>query len=354
MKKTQEILGLPIISISDGMEVGRVKSIIINADKGAIDYIVVDSGIQILSARVIPTERVLGVGEYALTIENDESINEISKIPAAINLLQKNIQVKGTKVLTKKGRLIGEIGDLFVDDDDCCKIIGLEYIADITQKKVRIIPRNNVITFGTNLIVVTDDVESSLLDSPAQLGSGDKDPELEKKNLNDTNSSNTVALDSFEQSFGGFDEAVATADRIIADEGPSIYNDTASALDGEIITENFAETLFDAEEQDAAEDLISQPEGEEASFYGGGFQQQDEQIDIQPEEPAEDTVEESSAASLFEQRQRQYLNGRRSTKTITDNSGSVIVNEGMVINDAIIDQAKSSGKLIELVMNNKA
>ncbi len=31
MKKTQKILGLPIISISDGMEVGKVKSIIINA-----------------------------------------------------------------------------------------------------------------------------------------------------------------------------------------------------------------------------------------------------------------------------------------------------------------------------------
>jgi len=118
MKKIQEILGLPIISISDGIEVGKVKSAIINADKGAIDYIVVDSGIQILSARVIPTDNVLGIGEYALTIENDGAINDISKIPAAIDLLQKNIQIKGTKVLTKKGRLIGEIGDIFVDENE--------------------------------------------------------------------------------------------------------------------------------------------------------------------------------------------------------------------------------------------
>lgn len=79
MKKTQKILGLPIISISDGLEVGRVKSIIINADRGAIDYIVVDSGIQIFSARVIPTQDVLGIGEYALTIENSEVITDISK-----------------------------------------------------------------------------------------------------------------------------------------------------------------------------------------------------------------------------------------------------------------------------------
>lgn len=46
MKKSQQILGLPIISISDGNEVGKVKNVVLNAEKGAIDYFVVDSGIQ--------------------------------------------------------------------------------------------------------------------------------------------------------------------------------------------------------------------------------------------------------------------------------------------------------------------
>jgi hypothetical protein len=63
---------------------------------------------------------------------------------------------------------------------------------------------------------------------------------------------------------------------------------------------------------------------------------------------------EANAASLFEQRQKQYLNGRRATKTIADNSGNIIISEGMVINHEIIDVAKTAGKLIELVMNNKA
>ena len=169
MKKTQEILGLPIISISDGLEVGRVKNIIINADKGTVDYIVVDSGIQILSAKIIPTDKVLGIGEYALTIENEEAINELSKIPAAIDLLQKNILVKGTKVLTKKGRLIGEIGDIFVSEDENCKIVGLEYIADITQKKIRIIPRDRVITFGKNLVEVKEEEPKTLHEKASEM-----------------------------------------------------------------------------------------------------------------------------------------------------------------------------------------
>jgi len=116
-----------------------------------------------------------------LTIENEDVITDISKIPSAIQLLQKDIRVKGTKVLTKKGSLIGEIGDIYVDENNGCRITGLEFIADITQKQIRLIPRDSVITFGKNLTVVTEDVESRLLDTPSQLDSDRGSLESEKK-----------------------------------------------------------------------------------------------------------------------------------------------------------------------------
>ncbi len=291
MKKTQKILGLPIISISDGLEVGKVKSIIINADKGAIDYIVVDSGIQIFSARVIPTEDVLGIGEYALTIENEAAITDISRIPAAIQLLQNDIRVKGTKVLTKKGRLVGEIGDIYIDDNDNCKITGLEFIADITQKKISLIPRDTVITFGKNLTVVKEDIEASLLDTPEQLGADVVLHEFEKKN------------NPYIDEIGGltFNEAASLNETTNAEELPYFENTN-----------------------------VEPATSEEASGTG------------------------DNASILFEQRQRQYLNGRYATRTISDNMGNIIVAEGTQINDTIIDEAKSKGKLVELVMNNRA
>jgi uncharacterized protein YrrD len=285
MKKTQKILGLPIISISDGLEVGRVKSIIINADKGAIDYIVVDSGIQIFSARVIPTHDVLGIGEYALTIENESVITDISRIPEAIQLLQNDIKVKGTKVLTKKGSLIGEIGDIYIDDNDNCKITGLEYIADITQKKIRLINRDTVITFGKNLTVVKEDIEASLLDTPSQLDSAGGYTDFDKKNNSYMDDVDRLA----------FTDTTAAADISYAEDEPAEPVSTETASD----------------------------EGDNASV-------------------------------LFEQRQRQYLKGRYATKTVSDNMGNIIINEGMEIDDAVIDEAKSKGKLIELVMNNRA
>lgn len=289
MKKTQKILGLPIISISDGLEVGTVRSIILNADRGAIDYIVVDSGIQIFSTRVIPTEDVLGIGEYALTIENEGVIVDISRIPAAIQLLQNDIRVKGTKVLTKKGRLVGEIGDIYIDDSDSCKITGLEFIADAMQKKISLIPRDTVITFGKNLTVVKEDIENSLLDTPAQLCSDLGYADLEKENNPDIDDVDGLAF--------------ADTATVAAAAPGAVYSQTESI------------------ETTVAERTIG--EGDNASI-------------------------------LFEQRQRQYLKGRYATKTISDSMGNAIIDEGVMIDDDAIDEAKSKGKLIELVMNNRA
>lgn len=297
MKKTQKILGLPIISIADGLEVGKVKSIIINADRGAIDYIVVDSGIQIFSARVIPTEDILGIGEYALTIENEGVITDISRIPAAIQLLQNDIRVKGTKVLTKKGRLVGEIGDIYIDDNNSCKITGLEFIADVTQKQIKIIPRDTVITFGKNLTVVKEDVEAALLDTPEQLDSNYTNSDNEKKN---------------------------NQYLVIFDNDPVSSTVQANKTDS-LLSVNTSD--FDNTVDDQAQQINDKPVSEN---------------------------DDANASVLFEQRQRQYLNGRYATKTVIDNAGNVIISEGMQINDRIIDEAKAQGKLVELVMNNRA
>lgn len=300
MKKVQEIIGMLIISISDGTEVGRVKNVIINAAKGAIDYIVVDVGGQSPSAKVIPSENILGIGGYALTIENEEAINELSKLPAAIELLQKNIQITGNKVLTKKGRLIGEVGDIYVDGDANCTIQGVEFIGDITKKNIRIIPRSSVITFGKNLVIVIEEVESTLLDKLEGIKDGNNTQEIEKKDLMGNGQVNNKELT---------ENTIIETDKHMSAEGDSLFNEV---------------------------DTSFQKQNSEYSVF------------MEPISTHMDT------GSLFEKRQKQYLNGRIATKTITADSGEVVIREGSVITDSVIDFAKGSGKLIELIMNNKA
>ena len=290
MKKSQQIIGLPVISIAEGNEEGKVKDIVINAETGTIDYFVVDSGIQVLGTRVIPSGNILGIGEYALTIPNPEAISDIAGLPAAIDLLQKNITVKGTKVLTKKGSLIGETGDIYIEPDNECSITGIEFIADAAQKTIRLIPRSSVITYGKTLLVVEDNVQSKLLDDPSAL------PETD-----------------------AFDEPIS-------------------------------------EEPVSAVNIPSEPEPEPEALKETELDLVEEQAAVvHPSEPVIAQQEQrSTAAELFEARQRQYLKGRKATKNITDNQGMLIIRAGEAITELVMDRAKSCGKMIELVMNNEA
>lgn len=305
MKTAQQIIGLPVVSIFDGNEIGKVKNVIINASKGTIDFFIIDSGIRSLAGGVIPADRVLGIGEYALTIQQPDDISDIVKIPAAIELMQKNITVTGTRVLTKKGSLLGEAGDIYFNDEESSyNIIGVEFVPAKSTTPSGIIPRSSIITFGKNLLVVQDDFVEKLLESPSAIEEVTED---EKKNYNS-------------------EPDIAVSQEPAAVEVPPVP------------VEELKDALFRIEtmdpvqaEEPAEADLNLLPEEPELS------------------QPAEDAS--MSAAELFEHRQRQFLVGKKVTKTIHDASGNVLVNAGDIITEDLIQLVKENGKLIDLVMN---
>jgi uncharacterized protein YrrD len=313
MKTAQQIIGLPVVSIFDGNEIGKVKNVIINASKGTIDFFIIDSGIRSLAGGVIPADRVLGIGEYALTIEQPDDISDIVKIPAAIELMQKNITVRGTRVLTKKGSLLGETGDIYIDDEGYYNITGVEFVPADNSNPSGIIPRGSIITFGKNLLVVQDDIIDKLIKTPAAIV-----VEEEKKNNNlDLSTSVTEEKDDLFR-LDGFDPV----DSLKAEDEVSVLTEEAIPV--------AVEEPSTVSDSDLNLNLAN---------------------DYQPDITHQAEEQPLSAAELFEQRQRQYLVGKKVTKTIYDASGGTIVNAGDTITDKLILDMKASGKLIELVMN---
>jgi len=152
--------------------VGKVNNLIVNGADGTVDYILVETGDKAINSLVISTRDIIGVGEYATTIDNEGVMIDISSVPDAIDLLQKNVQIKNTSILTKNGNLIGKSGDFFVDED--FNIAALEFIEEGNSDEVKLILRKDVITFGKNLIVVEEDIEDRILDSEDELFSDEK------------------------------------------------------------------------------------------------------------------------------------------------------------------------------------
>lgn len=320
MKKTDEFIGSSIISISEGIEIGKIRGFILNDAKGSIDYILVDGGLQMINTKIIPTSSIISIGEDALTINDGQAVSDITSVPEAIELLQKNITIRGSRVLTKNGRLLGEIGDIYIDENDNCNIIALEYIGNTNIKRTQIIPRNCVITFGKKMVIVTDDVEHMLLDSAIELFIN-KSASANKNSVK--GHSNTINQAPSDNKIGFIEASLEAAANF--DNAPNSSSEPNQNEDI-VLPAYLSEDEIDA--------LLH-----------------DEKTTEKEADLPEDS-NKNDAADLFEKKQRQFLLGKKASKTITDNSGKIIIKEGSPITDSIIDMVKSQGKLIELVMNN--
>ena len=189
MKPTKEILGLRIISISDGTQVGAVKDIVINPQGKTLDFIIVDQPTDYFGAKVVAFTDILGMGQFAITIPHLGVIQDVAQAKEAQNLLKQDIRVLGTKVLTRKGQLIGEVKEILIDEET-------GHIATClfeSDGQMHEIGADQVITLGRELLIVESEKTASNLRD--MQGDDEEDP-IEAI---DTPTSVTVNVDPTEE-----------------------------------------------------------------------------------------------------------------------------------------------------------
>lgn len=150
MKPTKEIIGLRIISISDGTQVGVVKDLVLNPQSKSLDYVMVDQPSDYFGAKVIPFADILGLGEFAITIPHLEVIQDVAQNLEIQHLLKQDIRVLGTKVLTKKGQLIGEVKEVIIDEETG-RIASCLFESEGQMQEIE---AEKIITLGKELLIV--------------------------------------------------------------------------------------------------------------------------------------------------------------------------------------------------------
>ncbi|MFZ5634351.1 MAG: PRC-barrel domain-containing protein [Bacillota bacterium] len=250
MKKTQQILGLPVIAVSSGSQLGSVAGIAVNPEQGSVECLLLDRENWYGEMRALPYGAVLGIGEFAVTILNSGDAFPVSVKPELVSILERDVQIIKAGVLTRAGKYIGTVSEYIIDDQSG-KITGCQVVTD--DGGDFIVPGEKVLTYGSKFLVIEDGHEGYVV---KELSEGKP---------------------------AGAAGNVSTRSSQSAARGKN----TASG----------------------------------------------------------DPVE------VFEARQRQYLAGKKATKKITGTGGQVIVEEGEVITEEIIEKALAMDKYIELTMN---
>jgi uncharacterized protein YrrD len=159
MKKSAEILGLSVISIGEGKELGTAKDIITDAAKGEVIALIVEDGEWYLGAKILPFHKIQGIGGDAVMIECSTAIIPLASSEEVTRLLAEGNQVKGTKVLTKKGKMKGQVAEIIIDEQSG-KIFGCEI--KLENGDIEAIPAEQVITFGKDALIISEDGERAI------------------------------------------------------------------------------------------------------------------------------------------------------------------------------------------------
>ena len=157
MKKSADILRLPVISISEGKQVGTVKDLVIDASQGAVVALVVDDGSWYLGAKVLPFNAITGLGESAVTVEGTSNLIPVSTLPRIEQLMAAGVKVVGTRTLTRAGQMGGKVVEISIDETgriNTCEVeesIGERILISVQQ----------IVTFGKDVLIISESVESS-------------------------------------------------------------------------------------------------------------------------------------------------------------------------------------------------
>lgn len=152
VKKSIDIIGLPVFSISQGKEIGKVRRFVIDPAQGAVIALVIDDGKWYLGAKLLPMSAVTAIGEYAVTVDSADNLVEVQDIPDVERLLDADIDVIGTKVLTRTGQIRGKVNEIIVDESGKINFCEIEEVSgELSQ-----IPADIVVTYGKEVLVITD------------------------------------------------------------------------------------------------------------------------------------------------------------------------------------------------------
>ena len=299
MKKSVEIIGLPVISITEGRELGMSKSLLIDAPNGSVAAITIEDEDWYRGVKLLPYSSVIAIGEDAVTITNSENILTLEDAGDYEAMMDANIKIIGTKAITKSGTIQGKVVEIYIGDNgkiEKCEIEGRDgSISEIVSEQISI--------FGKQVTVIDSDFEKKTeiiapVETPAVAAPKTEVPKAEIK-----------------------EAPKAEAPKVEVKEAPK------------------AETskVEEAPKTETPKAEAPKPQVKEAPKT----------------EPKTVDAAAQMADKATEERHRRFLLGKTVTKDIVSATGVVLAKTGDVVTEEILQKVKMANMFIDLSMNVK-
>ncbi len=297
MKKSVEIIGLPVISITEGRELGMSKTLLIDAKNGSIAAITIEDEDWYRGVKLLPYSSVIAIGEDAVTVTNSENILTLEDAGDYEAMMDANIKIIGTKAITKSGTIQGQVVEIYVGENgkiEKCEIEARDgSLSEITSDQISI--------FGKQVTVIDSDLEKKTeLIAPKAPAGAVEAPKAEEKPAAEPKAEPAKA------------------------EAPKAEVKEAQPAEPKAAPAPKTEPKQEAKPAPKAEAPKAEPK-------------------------ADPSIQMADKAT--EERHRRFLLGKTVTRKITTDSGVVLVNEGDTVTEEVLQKVKIANKFIDLSMN---
>lgn len=116
MRKGSDVIGKVVVTYDTGQKIERILDLIFDQERNQfLGFLVEEKGL-FRDAKVIPLKEVQAIGLDAIVVNSKDSVVEAHHSPAIAKILYHNNVLTGTKILTTAGLNLGELVDLFFDE----------------------------------------------------------------------------------------------------------------------------------------------------------------------------------------------------------------------------------------------
>ena len=352
MKKSLEILGLPVISITEGRELGMSKSLLIDAKNGTVAAITIEDEDWYRGVKLLPYSSVIAIGSDAVTVTGSDKILTLEDAGDYESMLDANIKIIGTKAITMSGTIQGKVSEIFIGENgkiEKCEIEAADgSLSEITAEQVSI--------FGKQVTVIEAESEkkTELLNRIKQDDANKPAPQIDPEP--------EIAAPAPEPEPVAVPEPEITLEPAAPEPEPEpVIEETVPEVEIPVEVTPEAEVEAETIAETAPEPVVEEPVAEEtpkteAVAEGPVIETVpepvvEETVEAAPEPVAEEPAKENKKSDPITDRHRRFLLGKTATRQIVSENGVVVVEQGETVTEAILQKASMTNKFIELSMN---
>ncbi|MDA8096071.1 MAG: photosystem reaction center subunit H [Desulforudis sp.] len=163
-KKSRDLLGLPVISLDEGVKLGHVKGLVIDPPSKALAALIVESSGLFREQRFIPLAKIHSMGFDAVTISRITNAEKGASLPHIVQLWKDKVTLVGARVISENGTVLGRVQDYTVDLDNG-QIEGIELAESSLNRMLKgshHISVHLIRTLGREAVVVSDNTAESM------------------------------------------------------------------------------------------------------------------------------------------------------------------------------------------------